>query len=194
MTNAQPQRTCVVTGRTILPGEGLRIVLAPDGAPAIDWKGRLPGRGAWVSWEREALEGVARRGRLNRAFSCSVDVPGDEWPLPQVRNWLARRQVELFGLALRAGQLKVGGGVTERSLKKGWATGVVLASDAGATVAGDFTRKATGYEVDILRSVLDADAIGTALGKGAPRSVMALGAGPLVRTLRIELKRGIALL
>lgn len=194
MESAQPQRTCVVTGRSILPGEGLRIVLDPGGVAAIDWKGRLPGRGAWVVWEREALEGLTQRGRLNRAFKGPVKVPGEGWPLAQAQQWVARRQAELLGLAARAGQLKVGGGVTERSLKKGWATAVVLASDAGATVADDFARKAKGYEVDLHRSVLDAAAIGAALGKGAARSVMALGQGPLVRTLRIQLLRGIALL
>ena len=172
----------------------MRIVLSPDGAPAIDWKGRLPGRGAWVSWEREALEGVGKRGRLNRAFKQDVEVPGDEWPLPQVRKWVARRQAELIGLSMRAGQLKAGGGVAERSLKKGWAVAVVLASDAGATVADDFAKKAKGYELDLLRSVLDGEAIGTALGKVGPRSVMALGAGPLSNSLRIQLKRGRALL
>ncbi len=194
MSEAQPQRRCVVTGRDLLPGEGLRIVLSPEGAPAIDWKGRLPGRGAWVSWEREALEAVGQRGRLNRAFKCAVEVPGDGWPVPQVRTWVNRRQAETLGLASRAGQLKAGGGVTERSLKKGWATAVVLASDAGGTVADDFAKKAKGYEVDLYRSVLDAEAIGKALGKVGPRSVLALGQGPLVTTIRIQLKRGKALL
>ncbi len=194
MESAQPQRTCVVTGRKLQPDEGLRIVLGPDGAPAVDWKGRLPGRGAWVLWEREALEGVGGRGRLSRAFKQPVQVPEEHWPLALARERVVRHQTELIGLATRAGQLKVGGGVAERCLKKGWATGIVLASDAGATVAEDFGRKAKGYEVELHRSVLSAEAIGIALGKGGPRSVLALGAGPLVRSLRIQLLRGIALL
>ncbi len=194
MANPQPERTCVVTGRTLLPDDGLRIVLGPDGAPAIDWKGRLPGRGAWVAWEREALAQVASRGRLSRAFKQAVTAPGDGWPLVQARDWVARQQIELLGLALRAGQLKVGGGVAEPALQKGWARGIVLATDVGATVADDFGRKTKGYEVDLERSVLSAEQIGAALGKDGPRSVLALGEGPLVRSLRLQLKRGRALL
>lgn len=111
-----------------------------------------------------------------------------------MRAWLLNRQAELLGLAMRAGQLKAGGGVVERSLKKGWATSIILAADAGTTVADDFAKKAKGYEIEIDRSALTADAIGVALGKVGPRSVLALGHGPLVTTLRIELRRGKALL
>lgn len=194
MSGAQPQRTCIVTGDTLAPGEGLRIVLAPDGAAAIDWRGKLPGHGAWVSWNRAALEAVTTRGRLQRAFKQAVAVPSPGWPLAQARAWVAKRQTELLGLAGKSGQAQAGGGVAERAVRRGQVMALVLSADAGDTVASDWAKTAKGYELELHRSVLTSEEIGLALGKSGPRSILALKSGSLSRTLQIELKRGEALL
>lgn len=191
---ADAARTCVVCRREVGRDDALRIVLGPDGTAAVDWRRRLPGRGANVCWTRSCIEQVRQRGRLERSFRAAVNLPEGAWPLDDARRWVARRQGELAGLGLRAGELKAGSSVVERLLKRDWPTAIVLAADAGETVAADWERRARGRDIDVLTSLLTADELGISLGKAGPRSVLAMGQGPLARALLTELKRGSALL
>jgi len=100
----------------------------------------------------------------------------------------------LAGLAIRAGELKAGGSLVERSLKKGWTIYLGLSVDAGETVASDWTKRAKGYERALYRTLLTAEELGAALGRSGPRSVFSVGSGPLGKALQIELKRGAAFL
>jgi uncharacterized protein len=186
-------RTCVVCRKSVDRDEALRIVLGPDGTAAIDWRRRLPGRGANACWTVSCLEGVRERGRLDRSFRTTVRLPDGEWPLRDARRWLVRRQSELVGLALRAGELKAGGNQVDRLVKRRWATALVLSTDVGETVADGWKKTARGYDLELCTALLSAEELGRALGKPGPRSVLALGDGPLARALRIELKRGLAL-
>ena len=192
-------RTCVVCRKKLEQDDGLRVVLAPDGTAALDLRQKLPGRGAWVHWTRSCLEQLGERGRLNRAFKTNVRIPatveGDEpFPLGPARRWIEKRQRELLGLGQRAGQVKSGANVVLGMVRKGQVEYLVLARDAGDTVARDWERKARGYELPIFRSLLGAAELGDALGRPGVRSVLAAGNGPLARTLRLELKRGSAFL
>ncbi len=191
---ADATRTCAVCRRSLDRDDALRIVLGPDGAPVVDFRRKLPGRGANVCWSRSCMEGIRERGRLARSMRAKVSLPEGDWPLGDARRMVARRQAELAGLALRAGDLKSGGNVVGRLVKKGWPVALVLSADAGDTVASDWEKAARGRELEFLRSLLGSDELGKALGRQGPRSVLALGAGPLSGALRVELKRGTALL
>jgi len=192
-------RTCVVCRESLEQDEGLRVVLAPDGTAALDFRQKLPGRGAWVHWTKSCMDQLTERGRLNRAFKTNVRVPGavegeEPFPAGPARRWVEKRQRELLGLGQRAGQVKAGSNVVLGVVRKGWAEYLVLARDAGETVAGDWSRKARGYELEVYRSLLGAGELGDALGKPGVRSILAAGDGPLARALRLELKRGGAFL
>lgn len=187
-------RTCAVCRRALDRDDAIRIVLGPNGEPVVDFRRKLPGRGANVCWSRSCMEGVRERGHLARSMRAKVAVPEGDWPLGDVRRQVARRQAELAGLAMRAGDLKSGGNVVDRLVKKGWPTALVLSSDAGDTVAGDLEKQARGRDLALFRSVLDSEELGKALGRTGPRSVLALGSGPLARSLTVELKRGSALM
>lgn len=191
---ADATRTCAVCRRQLDRDDALRIVLGPAGEPVIDFGRRLPGRGANVCWTRDCLSGVRERGALPRAMKGAVELPSGDWPLGDARRWCVRRQVELAGLAFRAGELKAGGNVVDRLVKRGWPTALVLSGDAGETVSADWERRTRGRELELLRSSLSSEELGAALGRKGPRSVLAMGRGPLVRGLTCELKRGTALL
>ena len=190
-------RTCVVCREKLEQDDGLRVVLAPDGTAALDFRQKLPGRGAWVHWTLSCMEQLGQRGRLSRAFKTNVRLPDPDegqmaFPMGPVRRWLERRQRELLGLGQRAGQVKSGSNVVLGMVRKGQAEYLVLARDAGETVARDWTNKARGYELPLYRSLLGAAELGDTLGKPGVRSVLAAGAGPLARALQLELKRGSA--
>ncbi len=187
-------RTCVVCRSKIERRAAVRIVLDPAGAPAIDWQGRLPGRGASCCCSRECLEGLRRRGSLSRAFKQEVPVGSADWPMAEVHEYTSRRQRELVGLAGKAGELKSGGNVVERLLSRGWPEYLVQSSDVGDAVASQWQERASRRSLPVLRSLLNSEQLGGALGKSGPRSVLAVRQGPLARSLRQELKRGLALI
>jgi predicted RNA-binding protein YlxR (DUF448 family) len=48
--------------------ELVRLVRRPDGAVAVDARGRLPGRGAYVCRGADCVARLARAGRVSQAF------------------------------------------------------------------------------------------------------------------------------
>lgn len=191
------ERTCVVCRRHLDQEDGYRVVLGPDGSPALDFRRKLPGRGAWVHSSPECLPGLGERGRLSRAFKQPVPTPeasddGTPWPVALVREWQRRRQRELVANGFGAGQVRAGSNVVQGLLQSGWAQELVLSADAGETVASDWQKKARGYELPLHRSLLTSAELGAAMGRTGVRSVAALGPGPAARALALELKRGVA--
>jgi predicted RNA-binding protein YlxR (DUF448 family) len=99
------ERRCAVT-RAVLPAaEMVRFVVGPDGALCPDIEERLPGRGLWMTAGRDIVA-AARSGPLAKAVHGPVGVPDGLADL--VERLLARRCLDLLGLARRAGQA-VGG-------------------------------------------------------------------------------------
>lgn len=95
-----PERKCIVTG-DVQPKAGLvRFVVGPDGQVVPDVLGKLPGRGMYVTAERDALD-LARKGQFSRSAKQKVTVPDDLTPL--VERLLARHVIDLIALARKAG-------------------------------------------------------------------------------------------
>jgi uncharacterized protein len=96
-----------VATRTVRPlSELIRFVAAPDGRVVPDLKRTLPGRGAWVTAERDVLAQAARRGVLQRALGGRATVPAD---LPAVTERLLEKAVlDALAIAHKAGQVAAG--------------------------------------------------------------------------------------
>jgi predicted RNA-binding protein YlxR (DUF448 family) len=63
--------------------ELLRVVRAPDGAVSLDFKGKAPGRGAYVCRDAACLKRAIKARALSRAFG--VEIP------PEVNAELERQ-------------------------------------------------------------------------------------------------------
>ncbi|SES69860.1 RNA-binding protein [Oceanicella actignis] len=126
-TREQPERRCIATGESA-PREGLiRFVLGPDGQVAPDLAERLPGRGAWVTARRDALEKAVRRGLFSRAFKTRAAAAPD---LPErVEALLAARLTELIALCRKAGLAVTGFEKVKARLKKGPVAALIEARD-----------------------------------------------------------------
>jgi predicted RNA-binding protein YlxR (DUF448 family) len=185
-----PERTCLACRSHIERDDGIRFLRDADGVPTIDWKGRGGGRGAWICWKAACLRAASQPGRLERAWKAELRRPTKTWPQDEIGEMVLRRQREFLGLGARVGQLRSGGNVVDRAITSGWAVGVALATDAGATVASDLERRAHGLSLPCYRLLLDAEAAGQALGKDGARSVFAIGPGPLGASLLTWLRRG----
>ena len=72
-----PMRQCVGCQEMKPKKELIRVVRSPEGAVSLDFKGKLPGRGAYVCPDAECLKRAKRSKALERAFS--VPLPEDVW-------------------------------------------------------------------------------------------------------------------
>lgn len=125
---AMPMRRCIATGQSRPQAELLRFVVAPDGDLVFDLSGKLPGRGLWVSAERDALEKACKRNLFAKAARRQVRLPD---ALPDlVERGLRRRCLELIGLARRAGLVTGGFEKAKARLAAGEVALLLQAADA----------------------------------------------------------------
>lgn len=123
----EPERRCLVTGETG-PKTGLiRFVAGPDGGVVPDVLGKLPGRGFYVTAQRDILERAVAKKVFARGAKRQVTVPDDlAW---QIEDQLARRVVELISMARKAGLAVAGYEKTKSMLGSGEAEVLLQASD-----------------------------------------------------------------
>jgi uncharacterized protein len=126
----EPERRCIVTRETGPRAGLIRFVAAPDGEIVPDLAGKLPGRGIWVSADRELLAQAVKKGLFARAAKARVRVPPD---LPdRVEQLLAARVIELLSLARKAGQAVTGFEKVKEALVSGEARLLLQAADGSA--------------------------------------------------------------
>ena len=65
-----PQRQCLGCREMKDKKDLIRVVRSPEGAISLDFKGKKPGRGAYVCPESECLRNARKSRALERAFSA----------------------------------------------------------------------------------------------------------------------------
>lgn len=126
-TQDGPERRCIVTG-DVQPKQGLvRFVLGPDGTIYPDLAEKLPGRGIWVTSDRDIIEKAAAKGMFARASKAPAKTPENLADL--VEEGLAKRVVELISLVRKSGKAVVGFEKVKGWLSEGRAKVLLQASD-----------------------------------------------------------------
>lgn len=121
-------RLCIAS-RVVKPvDEMLRFVVGPDGRVVPDLERKLPGRGAWVTATRGAVEQAIR----NRAFSRAFRGKGAAGPelAALVERLLEKATLERLSLANKAGCVVSGFARVETALAEQHVSVVLHASDA----------------------------------------------------------------
>jgi hypothetical protein len=163
----------------------VRYVRAPDGTVMVDYRGRLPGRGAYTCLNAECIRHAVTRRQFDRAFrGACLPVSADALRQGLVEE-LHRRLVALLGMARKSSQIIAGGNLVldaldhpERLLV------VIMADDISAGVADKILWKAESRGLPCLRFSTKA-ILGQMLGRGE-RSVTALKKGSLAGTFLAE--------
>ncbi len=155
------ERRCIVSGETTPQAGLVRFVVGPGDVIVPDLRGKLPGRGLWVSARRDVVETACAKNAFSRAARQKVSVPEG---LPAlIESQLAAGCLNLLGLARKAGDIVAGFEKVKGWLQAGTATVMVTAADA----AEDGRRKLRGLaaglpDVDFFTS----DQLSLALGRG----------------------------
>jgi predicted RNA-binding protein YlxR (DUF448 family) len=98
----EPQRTCLATRENVPIEAMIRFVVAPDGAVVPDLARTLPGRGAWVSATRSAVERAIKEKAFARAFRGKGTASPTLAELTE--QLLERAALEALSLANKAGE------------------------------------------------------------------------------------------
>jgi uncharacterized protein len=124
------ERMCVVTRAAGSPDTLIRFAASPDGVVTPDIKGKLPGRGVWVTGQRAMLEEAIRRKAFARALKLPVTVPDGLADLVDALLLTDARQS--LSLANKAGLVIMGFSKVEAQVASGRAAALVSAADGAA--------------------------------------------------------------
>jgi uncharacterized protein len=125
-----PQRLCVVT-RAVRPvAELIRFVIGPDGEVVPDLKGKLPGRGVWISAARETVETAVKRQAFARGFKRDVRVPADL--TPRIEALLAQAALDALAMAGKAGLVATGFAKAAAALERDDVVALLHAAEGSA--------------------------------------------------------------
>ncbi|WP_321390836.1 DUF448 domain-containing protein [uncultured Desulfuromusa sp.] len=188
MTAAEkgPQRTCIACRQAGDKKQFVRYVVAPDGKVLVDYRQRLPGRGAYTCISRECLLAAVTKNSFQRSFKGRCSKVDSADLLDQLVTAVEQRIINLIGMSRKSKQCISGSNAVIDSLKKESSLAlIVMANDISITI----TRKieALALKKKIYTAHLsDKQKIGQMLGKDE-RSVMAVQPGLLADSLLTEL-------
>lgn len=106
----------------------IRFVAGPDDTVVADLKGKLPGRGCWVTARRDLVEKAAGKDMFSRALKRKVDAPPDL--AARIDRQLVDALTGMMNLARKAGQIVMGAAKTENAVRSGQAIAVFHAIEA----------------------------------------------------------------
>jgi uncharacterized protein len=128
LPKGETNRLCIAT-RVVRPkGELIRFVAGPEGDLVPDLRGKLPGRGVWVSADRASLALALKRKAFPRALKQEVRIAVDL--ITRVEALLMREALEALSLANKAGAVVTGFAKIEAA--KGAFCALVQAKDGSA--------------------------------------------------------------
>lgn len=198
MSKHVPERTCIVTRKAGPSTELMRFVLGPDGQVMADLRGRLPGRGAWLSPTATALATAIRKRLFSRALKAEAIVsPG---LVEEVEAALRRDLLGALSLANKAGAVVAGFAKVEAALLAGGAAALIHAAEAqpdGRRKLAAALRKGGPDPISTLSTFddLSGDELDMALGRvGVIHAALLAGGGSegcLARWRRLRLFRGV---
>ncbi|PNU21192.1 DUF448 domain-containing protein [Geothermobacter hydrogeniphilus] len=183
----KPQRTCLGCRETFDQHRLIRFVPAPDGTLLVDYRRKLPGRGAYVCARRQCLLQAAAKGGFSRSFKRELRVDGQQL-LARVADQQRQTIDNLIGMARKAGQGVGGSNLVLGELQRGSDIALVLlAKDVSAGI-GNKVCLAAGNRPVRQPDWLDKSRLGVLCGR-AERSVLALRSGPIAEKLLYEFSR-----
>ncbi|MBS0385686.1 MAG: RNA-binding protein [Proteobacteria bacterium] len=121
------ERRCVASDEVLPETQLIRFALGPGGVLAPDVAAKLPGRGAWVRADRASIERAVRKDGFSRTLKRSARAPAGLADLTE--RLLAKRCLDLIGMARRAGGIAVGATQVEQAIRAAPALLLIEASD-----------------------------------------------------------------
>lgn len=185
-------RRCALSGERRERTELLRLVLDPDNALLPDVQEKAPGRGMWVSLNRQMLEAALKSGKLAKAACHNFSLKPKALSIAEdlgerIDKVLSAQVLRLLGLERGAGKLSLGFEKVRAECQSGRAHMLFIASDAGADAMQKIKGMAALNDIPLVR-IFDRTELSLALGR---ENVVhaALKLGGVTKSLPLALER-----
>ncbi len=124
------ERMCAAT-RAVRPvSELIRFVVGPEGEAVADVKGKLPGRGIWITGTRDALSEAIKRKAFARGYKREVRLPLDF--VARTERLLESAVLDALAVAGKAGLVAAGYVKAEKALEAGDVVALLHAAEASS--------------------------------------------------------------
>ena len=160
---AETVRRCVVTRETLPMEKLIRFCVAPDGTLVPDLAHKLPGRGIWVTANRDIVAEACEKNLFTKAARRKVKYPENTDEL--IQTLFVKRLQNLLGVAKKAGLVTAGFEKVAEALRKGQVVCLMEATDAAEDGKEKLIRLCSGDGIPVIQ-VLTADQAAQALGTG----------------------------
>jgi uncharacterized protein len=127
-------RLCAVTRLPRPTGELIRFVEGPDGAIVPDLRCKLPGRGVWVTADRQSVEAALKTRAFQRSLKHPVTV--DPALCDLIDRLLQKLSLDALSFANKAGAIVFGFDRVGETIDAGRVLVLVHAKDAAAGGVG----------------------------------------------------------
>jgi uncharacterized protein len=108
----------------------IRFVIGPDRLVVPDLKRRLPGRGIWVTANRQALELAVRRKSFERSFKRDLSVSPELVALTE--RLLEQAALDALAMSRKAGKVAIGFAKSQAALSRERVVALIHAREAAA--------------------------------------------------------------
>ncbi len=183
-----PQRTCIACRQTKAQDQLVRYVVAPDGVVLIDYRHRLPGRGAYTCIDLECLQTAVTRKQFQRSFQGQCTQISFASLQKGLQQALLQRLTNLIGMARKSSQVSSGSNAVMMVLRQRTVPALVLISEDISAGIAEKIRELSARQNVSCYQLFSKGMLGQVLGKGE-RSVLAIQAGPLADAFLLELQR-----
>jgi predicted RNA-binding protein YlxR (DUF448 family) len=163
-------RTCVACGAKKDNDELVRVTVAPDGSPIVDWRGNLGGRGAHVCPSTGCLTQAMVGKKLGRSLKCEVRYGAANGLVLQLCTALERQLETLLRSGTGARRMAMGNDAALEAVGVGKAVLLLVANDSAGLERYGTLAAAAGVP---LRRYLDKAQLGAQLGR-VPTGVVAV--------------------
>ncbi len=155
-------RRCIVTRETLAMEKMIRFCVSPDGVLVPDLAHKLPGRGIWVTADREIVETACQKNLFTKAARRKVTYPENIDEL--ISALFVKRLQNLLGVAKKAGLVTAGFEKVAEALRGGRVLCLLEAVDAAAD-GKEKLKRLCPDNVPVIQ-ILTADLAAQALGTG----------------------------
>ncbi len=182
------QRSCLGCRQVQDQDNLVRYVLSPQGEVLVDYRKRLPGRGAYTCFDPQCVLTAIKRRQFERALKCVGDSPDGQALVNSLASQVRERVLNLVGMARKSSNVVTGSTLVLSTLMKGGGLALILlAEDISDAIGQKVLDKADVCGIPCYRLAKKGE-LGHLMGKGE-RSVIALKTGPLAKSLEVELLR-----
>ncbi len=185
--SAKTQRTCLGCRQVFGQDELVRYVASPQHELLVDYRGRLPGRGAYTCLDRECVTLAVKRRQFGRALRSDFAPFEADNLMAALAVQVEAKVLSLVGMARKSGKIISGGQMVLKALSGGGIAVVLLAQDVSNGIGEKVRGKAEATGTPWLY-LAEKGQLGQLLGK-AERSVVGIGKGALAESLKVELLR-----